>query len=222
MRFAGCAASRVTDPARTATEQFLLSTAAAEAVGQLSFETLRGRSVFVETQYFAASEQAFVLGELRARLLLGGVQIEPVRENAQIILEVRSGGVGIDRNDYLLGIPSFVLPATTETSGGTAPIITPELAALKRVEQTGVASVAFVAYWADTGEVVASSGPFIGRSVRDDFWFFGVGPRSVGDIPPIEPDPQRREGDEDAADEQDEEDEVEQRSRRRPGGLSGR
>lgn len=182
---AGCATSRVTDPARTATEQFMLSQAAAEAVGQLSFDVLRGRRVFVDTQYFAASEQAFVLGEVRARLLQSGVQVAPNEDEAQVIVEVRSSGVGIDRDDYLLGVPQLQLSTGAVSGGANAPVLTPELAIVKNRYQKGVAGVSYVAYWATTGEIVASSGPFIGRSVRDDWWFFGWGPRSRGDIPPI-------------------------------------
>lgn len=180
----GCSSIRVTDPPRTATEQFLLSTAAAEAVGQLTFDSLRGRAVFVDTAYFAASEERFVLGELRARLLLAGVQLVSERDDAAVVLEVRSGGVGIDRKDFLLGIPSLLL--TTEAEGTVGlPFQTPEIAFLKNLEQYGIASVAFVAYWRETGEVVASSGPYIGVSMRDDWWIFGFGPNSVGDIPPV-------------------------------------
>lgn len=180
----GCASTRVTDPSRTATEQFLLSKAAAEAVEQLSFESLRGRRVFVDTQFFAAAEQAFVIGELRARLLLAGVQLVPSRDLAQVVLEVRSGGVGIDRNDFLVGLPGLLLTPDAGVGGdANVPLATPEIAAVKNLEQRGVASVAYVAYWAETGEIVASSGPYIGRTLRDDWWFFGVGPRTVGDIP---------------------------------------
>lgn len=180
----GCASSRATDPARTATEQFLISTAASKAVGQLTFDTLRGRQVFVDPQYFAATDQAFVLGEVRARLLMSGVQLVASRDAAQVILEVRTAGVGIDRNDYLLGIPALQV-AASETAASGVPLLTPELAIAKSRYQVGVASVAYVAYWAKTGEVVASSGPFVARSVRDDWWFLGAGPNSTGDIPPV-------------------------------------
>lgn len=186
---AGCTSTiRVTDPPRTATEQFLLSKAAAAAVEQLSIESLHGRTVFMDSTYFAAAEQAFVLGELRAKLLLGGVQLADARDKAQIILEVRSGGVGIDRSDFLMGIPSLIVSAGDTEGGGIArtPFATPELAIVKNVNQVGVASVAFVAYWADTGEIVAFSGPTIGRTMREDWWFLGFGPRTVGNIPTTE------------------------------------
>lgn len=183
----GCSAVRVTDPPRTATEQFMLSTAATEAVNGLSFENLRGRQVWLDDRYFAASEAAFVLGQLRARLLLAGVRLVPNREHCDVVVEVRSGGVGIDRYDSLAGLPPVFLTNPIDSAAGTQ-IITPELAIAKNMRQRGVASVAYVAYWRETGDVVASSGPSIGRSTRDDWWFFGLGPRTIGDIPPAERD----------------------------------
>jgi hypothetical protein len=181
----GCASLRVTNPARTATEQFLLSQAAIEAVKPLSFEVLHGRRVYLDDTYFAAAEREFVLGELRAKLLQSGVQIPPERESAEIVLEVRSGGVGIDRYESIFGIPSLGTSAAAASAAAGIPvasIVTPELAITKEVKQIGFASVAYVAFWADTGEVVASSGPSIGRAYRDDWWFLGFGPRSMGTI----------------------------------------
>jgi hypothetical protein len=185
----GCTSTiRVTDPPRTATEQFLLSKAAASAVEQLSVEGLRGRKVYLDSEYFAAAESAFVLGEMRAKMLLGGVELVRNRSDAQIVLEVRSGGVGIDRSDFLIGLPSMLVSAGGEEGTATrVPVATPELAIVKSINQVGVASVAYVAYWADTGEVVAASGPFIGRTMREDWWFLGFGPRTVGNIPTTEP-----------------------------------
>jgi hypothetical protein len=186
----GCATIRVTDPPRSADEQFLLSTAAVRAVAQLSTEGLRDRKVWVEAMYFNAPEQAFVVGEVRAKLLLGGVRLVQERKDAQIVLELRSGGVGINRTEFLLGLPSFPIPGVTSGSTAVAaavtPYNTPELALLKNTKQSGFAGIAYVAYWADTGEIVTSSGPFIGRTIRDDWWILGTGPKTVGNIPPTE------------------------------------
>jgi hypothetical protein len=183
----GCATIRTTDPPRTATEQFLLSGAASRAIAQLSSESLRDRRVFMDTTYLGSSqtanEYAFLIGELRAKLLLSGIRLVPKREDAQILLELRSGGLGIDRLEFLLGLPSLYLP---QVSASSAPVATPELAIIKSTKQRGFASVAYVAYWADTGEVVAHSGPFIGKTIREDWWIFGTGPRTVGNIPPAE------------------------------------
>jgi hypothetical protein len=187
----GCATIRVTDPTRTATEQFLMSEATRRAVDQLSSEALRDRKVFVDSSYLISSayptpENLFLIGELRHKLLLGGVRLADKREQAAIVLEVRSGGIGIDRLEYLLGLPSVYLTRDVANTGSSAPIATPEFAIVKNTKQRGFAAAAFVAYWADTGELVAGSGPFVGRTLREDWWIFGFGPRTIGDIPPAQ------------------------------------
>ena len=187
----GCATIRVTDPPHTATEQFLLSGAAEAAVDHLSADALRDRIVYVDTTYLTtawqtAPELSYMMGEFRAKLLKGGARLAPSKDKAQIVIEVRSNGVGIDRLEFLLGIPSVAVPTVAGAAGTAAPLITPELAILKSTRQYGFASVAFVAYWTDTGELLASSGPFVGRTFREDWWIFGTGPRTVGDIPPAQ------------------------------------
>lgn len=187
----GCATIRITDPAKTATEQFLLSGAAEAAVEQLSADALRDRIVFIDTTYLTtawqtAPELSYMIGEFRSRLLKGGARLAPSRDKAQIVVELRSPGVGVDRLEFLLGIPSVAVPSAAGGAGAAAPLITPELAILKSTRQYGFAGVAMVAYWADTGELLASSGPFVGRTFREDWWIFGTGPRTVGDIPPAQ------------------------------------
>jgi hypothetical protein len=185
----GCATQRVTNPERTATEQFLLSQAVVEAVEPLSFEVLHGRRVYIDDRFFDPPEKGFVLGELRAKLLLAGAQVSPNEQAAEIILEVRSAGVGVDRYDSILGIPSLGAPSVGTYGTAAVPtttIVTPELAIIKEIKQVSFASVAYVAYWANTGEVVASSGPSLGRAYRDDWWLFGFGPRTIGTVAPVD------------------------------------
>lgn len=187
----GCASIRVTDPLRTADEEFLENVATSLAVDQLATSVLRDRKVYVETTYLTAStqpsdEHQFLLGELRSKLLLNGVRLVSRQQDAQIIMEVRSQGISNNRLEFLLGIPPSSIGGIF--TGGVA-ATTPELSIIKTTKQYGFASIAYIAYWADSGEVVASSGPFIGRTVRDDFWLFGYGPRTTGNIPPAEPAP---------------------------------
>lgn len=183
-----CATQRVTDPERTATEQFLISEAVREAVAPLSFEILHGRKVFVDDRFFGSPDKAFVLGEVRAKLLLTGVQLAFDMRDAEIILEVRSSGVGIDRYDSLIGIPSIGAAAGSGAAAAGVPagIITPEVAIVKEIKQVSFAGIAYVAYWYNTGEVVASSGPSVGRAYRDDWWILGFGPRTLGTVPSVD------------------------------------
>jgi hypothetical protein len=162
-------------------------------VDQVSADTLRDRIVYIDTTYLTtawqtAPELSYLIGQFRAKLLEGGARLADKREAAQIVIELRSGGVGIDRLEFLLGIPSFGLSgiAGATAAAQASAVITPELAILKSTRQYSFASVAFVAYWADTGELLTSSGPFVGKRYREDWWIFGTGPRTVGDIPPTE------------------------------------
>ena len=187
---AGCSTLRTTDPSRTATEQFLLNEASHRSVEQLAALPLRDRLCYVDSQYtvrgeYTAAEYLYLIGELRARLLEAGARMTDDRTKADCIVEMRVTGVGIDRIDTLIGLPSIALKSgdtgTTASGGGLA---TPELAIIKRLRQKGFAAIAYVAYWKDSGEIVTSSGPFVGKTSREDFWIFGFGPRTVGDVPP--------------------------------------
>jgi hypothetical protein len=181
----------------------LMSQAATEAVGKLSAEALRDRGVFVDGSYFLPSirdkdtrgDHLFLIGEVRARLLREGVRLVEDRSKAEIVVEVRSGVLGIDKQNLLVGLPSVTLPGlgggATTGIAGDALIATPEIAIIKNIKQDGVVSVAIVAFWADTGELVSTSGPFYGRTYRDDWWFFGYGPRTSGDIANVQRQPAR-------------------------------
>lgn len=189
LALAGCATERVTNPDKTATEQFLLSKAVSEAVDPLSFDVLHGRRVYIDDRFFGALEKPLALGEIRAKLLLSGVQVAPDAKEAEIIMEVRSAGIGIDRYDSIVGIPSIGAPSGSTSAVSSVPVIgfvTPELAIVKEIKQIGYASIAYVAYWSNTGEVVASSGPSLGRAWRDDWWVLNFGPRTLGTIAPVD------------------------------------
>src|SRR5687767_5509996 len=85
----GCATIRVTDPPRTATELFLLSGAASEAIAQLSADPLRDRLVWVDMQYLSDAretsvELSYLVGELRSKLLQAGVRLVEKRDQAEV------------------------------------------------------------------------------------------------------------------------------------------
>ncbi|HEY2586657.1 MAG TPA: DUF6655 family protein, partial [Tepidisphaeraceae bacterium] len=203
----GCATIRVTDTFQTADQQFLLTEAANKAVSQLSLDPLRGRSVWVLTDYAFSTTQpynqtfftnqiqqptfegAYMVGELRARLLQAGARLAPSQESAEVMLEVRTGALAINRVDFLLGLSAFsLLPGTSNSSSSTALGIatSSNLALYQSIKQNGFAAIAIVAYWRNTGELLAISGPFIGRTYRHDNLLFGYQLPPLGNIPPTE------------------------------------
>ena len=186
----GCSTLRITDPSATATQQYLASEAVAKAIAQLSFDTLRGRRVFVDNSYIADAEKGFTTAEFRAAVLQSGAYIQAERSKAEIIVEMRSNGIGIDRYESLVGLPSIAGPPTGTGTAGTGvvtqAVITPEIAITKNLKQIGFASLSYVAYWADTGEIVSVSGPYVGKTLREDWWFLGFGPRTIGNVPVVD------------------------------------
>ena len=200
LAFCGCATIRVTDPPETADQLFLESEATRLAVQRINADQLRDRKVFVDTTFLSTLREntqdlsfrqvpqqfLFLIAELRAKLLLGGARMVDKREDAEVIVEARSGGISINREDYLFGLSSITIPTEGVAS---IPFQTPQLAILQSTKQYGFASVAIVAYWRDTGEIVSSSGPFVGRTARKDYWVFGFALQPVGNIPPAQPPP---------------------------------
>ena len=196
----GCASMRVTNPPQTADEQFLTTVAVTKAVAQLSLDPLRGRSVWLVSEYAFSTTQpfeqsfltdevrsprfpeAFLIAELRAKLLQTGVRLAQTRDDADVIVEVRTGALSINRVDFLLGLPTGAFGGAV----GATVAANPELAFYKSIKQYGFASVAIVGYWKNTGSVLAISGPFIGRTHRFDYFIFGYALQPVGDIPPTQ------------------------------------
>jgi hypothetical protein len=107
----GCTTIRITDPDHTADELYLENVASKLAVDQVSASVLRDRRVYIDSTYLTAAtqpsdQQQFLIGELRAKLLLTGVRLTPQRKDAEIILELRSQGTSVNHMEFLLGVPA--------------------------------------------------------------------------------------------------------------------
>ena len=182
----GCATLRVTQPPETADEQFLLSRAASLAISKISVANLRDRLVYISMRFMNAGLPGhnFLEADLRSHLLTSGVRLTNTRTKAQIVLEVRCGALGINQENSFIGIPALAFGSYNGSTGFSLPVALPQISILQNTTQQGYVSVAYVAYWKKTGEIVASSGPFIGRTYRHDWWFLGFGPETSGNIPP--------------------------------------
>jgi len=184
MALMGCTQVYQTEPPRSATELYLLSEASANATAQLDAAGLEGRLVYVDTTYASEKDHQYLVAATRALLLDGGARLTSQRDGAEVILEIRTPGVSIDRSDFLIGIPGLPVGTIAAAAGvPPTPVTTPELALLKNSKQWGTAGVAYVAYWRDTGEIVTGTDPKIGRSYREDWTIFGIS-TTVSNIPP--------------------------------------
>lgn len=192
LALAGCTEVRRTAPDRAAGEQLLLSTAADEAADKLDFAFADGHSVYLRTTHFESYDQGYAIGRIREALLRQNARLVDSRDGAEMIVEIRSGALSTTRESLLLGLPALEVPVPTTES-----VALPEVALFKKADRTGIAKFAAVAMRADTGALVAATGPVYGLSWLDRGSVIGIGWRDDNVIPdgvPTDP-PARPDGD---------------------------
>lgn len=165
---AGCVQTRVTEPARTAVEQLLLTTAADKALEDARLDLFNHRKVYVDSTYFEAYEEQYALGALRDALSKAGALLAKDADSAEIIIEPRAGALSVDQAKSLIGIPATGVPLPLAGS-----VNTPEIALYKSEKQFSVAKMALLAYERESREHFTSQGPLIGRAHHHYYTFLG-------------------------------------------------
>jgi hypothetical protein len=178
----GCHSLKVTEPQRSVTEQLLLSQAADQAVKSADFASLRGRKIFVEAQYFKSYDEGHALGAIRQHLSEAGARLMSQASDADVIVEVRSAGLGLDTRDSLLGIPALNLPIPLAGA-----VSTPEIALYKSSLADSAGKFALFAYDRKSGEHLHSSGAFSGTAYFHHYRFLGLINWRSTDVPELDP-----------------------------------
>jgi len=178
---AGCGTTRWTDTTRTATEQLLISDAIDRAVSNFDLRALAGKTIYLDTTRLKTTVDAdYLVSSLRQHALASGCILKAKIEEADYVVEIRSGAVGTDRHDALFGIPATNVPANTFTGG--VPAAVPEVSLWKKTDQRAVAKVALFAYNRETGRPVWQSGLAPVESSAKAVWVMGAGPFRRGHI----------------------------------------
>ncbi len=154
----GCTTPTFTHPTRSGIEQLLLSNAVDNALKGMKLTELSGKKVFFDATYLDSYDVKYVKGAIRARISDSGAMLVPKIEDAEIVVEPRCGGLGIDPSKSLLGIPSLPVPVPSVTT-----IVTPELVLYSASKMDAVTTIALLAYDVN-GEQVLSSVPVVGKS----------------------------------------------------------
>ena len=165
----GCTVVRETQPVRTATEQLILSHAVIDAVRQIKADAVAGKKVILDLSYLKTVDIEFTKGELRNRLLQLGAELVADPDTAEIIVEARSPGLGIDDSKTMIGIPAIPIPVPS-----VGIFKTPALPLFKHDKQRGIAGFSLTGIEAATGKHVFSVGPIIGNAVHSDMRFIGL------------------------------------------------
>lgn len=173
----GCTASVHTQPPRTAIEQLLLSTAVDNALKGVKLPEVAGERVFVDDSYLEAYDRGYVIASIRALLSENGALLQNNRDDADMIVEARSGGLGTDVSESLVGIPSIpiIIPGA-----GTSEF--PELVLYASHKQATVSKIGLLGYYKD-GTNAFSTEPLVGTSRFDQYRFLLLLQLNFTDIP---------------------------------------
>lgn len=173
MMTTGCTTPTTSNTARTAVEQLLISNAVDQSLDKVDFRPFGGRDVHLSETYIEAVDKPYVVGSVRHRLLTAGARLVDKPDNADIIVEVRSGGVGTNTSNTFIGVPEVVLPGMLSL---------PEVKFAERTRQKGLAKLGLVAYDAKTREVLGHGGLSLAESTDNNWFVAGVGPFRDGSI----------------------------------------
>ncbi|MGD7034913.1 DUF6655 family protein [Methylotuvimicrobium buryatense] len=158
----GCSTVRESLPARTATEQLLLSTAADHAAQKLAIDLPKHHKIFLDTQYFdtVSTDAKYAIGAIKNQLLTLGYPVVRDRKEADSIIEIRLGALSINQHkSRWLGLPDLNVPIPLT---GTIPI--PEIVLLGNNKLEGIAKIGLSVYDAKEGTLESVIEPSYGFS----------------------------------------------------------
>lgn len=171
LAFSGCTTARQSNTARTAREQLLISNAVDQALSKVDFASFQGQRVLVDEKYLDCTDKGYVVGSIRHRLMLNGATIAAKPEEADVVMELRSGAVGTDDADSYLGIPQIVLPGM---------LTLPEVKLVTRTRQSALAKIGLVAYDAKSHQLLGAGGVSSSQSDDNNLFVMGIGPFQSG------------------------------------------
>ncbi len=169
----GCSSTKTSNTARTAKEQMLLSDAVERSLSKVDFTPLAGQQVFIEEKYLECVDKAFVVGTIRHQAMRSGARLVDAADAADVVMELRSGGVGTDTSEAFLGTPEIALPGM---------LTVPEIRLAERKTQFGFAKLGMVLYDAKTRHVLGDGGMALAQSDDNTWSLFGVGPFQNGSL----------------------------------------
>jgi len=179
MLSAGCGQVRETLPARSAMEQLLLSTAADRALKHLPVSRFAGKRVFLDTSRLEAYDKGYVVLAVRKSLLEAGAALAPDASQADVVLEMASGALSVNRRHYLLGLPELPLPVPFAGES----LKTPEIPLFKALIYRGRARLAFAARDPRTQRGAGVLPACDGTATASYWWILLTGPYDYSDIP---------------------------------------
>ena len=119
----GCGTTRMTDTPRAATEMLLVSQAADNAIAQIDFSPLAGKTVFLDAGGIEKEviDKGYLVSLVKQQIVAAGALLQDEKLRAEYIVDLRAGGLGTDRHSVLVGTPAVQLPSVLPGIPPTCP-----------------------------------------------------------------------------------------------------
>jgi hypothetical protein len=166
---AGCTQTGLTKPTRSATEQLLISTAADRALAQWDWSIVNKKKVYVDRVNYDSLDKEYVIGTIHDYVSLNGGLLVTNMNDAELVMEPRSGALSIDASSSIIGLPASAAPVPLAGA-----VNLPEMALYKSEKQYSIAKLAILVYERDSKQHVASTGPLVGRANIKYYKFLGL------------------------------------------------
>lgn len=151
----------------------LISNAVDQSLNKIDFTPLAGANVFVEEKYIDCIDKGYIVGSVRHKLLQAGAFLAPKPEEADAIMELRSGAVGTDVSSSYLGVPGFTAPGM---------IGIPDIKLVTHDSQRAVAKIGIVVYDVKSRRELGEGGVTMAQADDTNSFYFGVGPKQSGTL----------------------------------------
>jgi len=169
----GCSSAATSNTARTAREQLLISNAVDQSLSKVNFASLANTRVFIDEKYMDGVDKPYIMGSLRHHVLRSGASVVDKAEDADVILEARSGGIGTDMAEKFVGIPEITLPGLLSI---------PEVRLAENRAQQAYAKLGLAVIDAKSKRLLGDGGISMARSDDSNWYVMGVGPFQNGSI----------------------------------------
>jgi len=169
----GCTTTTTSNTARTSVEQLLVSNSIDQTLDEIDFRVFATKNIFIDDKYLDCVDKNYVVGSVRHRTARGGATLVDAKDKADIVLELRSGGVGTNNSESFVGLPEIVLPGVVSL---------PEVRLMTRTAQQGVAKIGMFAYDAKSNKALGDGGISVAVANDNNWYVMGVGPFQNGSV----------------------------------------
>lgn len=169
----GCSTMKQSDTSRTGLEQLLISTAVDQSLDKVDFQQISGARVHFKSDLLECVDKNYVVLATKKRLQQANCTLVDKPEDADVTLEIASGGVGTDRTEMVVGTPEIPLGMMGNI---------PKINLYERNKAMGTAKLLVMATDVKTQHAVVLSDYSLARSDHQHWTMFGAGPILSGSV----------------------------------------